>query len=285
MFKAKHETEMPTHADPAGEAAGVDKRRLPLFAQYGLAIVLAAAATLVAFVADQVVAAPGLTLIFVIPVVVAATLLGWGPSVVAIAVSVMAFDFFFTQPYFTFRMSEPSEIWAAGLLLVTAAIMSTVAGQSRRHAREARRAAVQAEALRTIAHAIIANRPQAEVIAAAATGLSRIFAAPAVVYAETEGRLRLEATAGGTEVSEADNEAAEKALQTHMHLRGDTYPNDHSLFDFWPVATPTPNQYVLGVNFERSRLERPADPDRFIEIVGAYVASTHAAQPDLRREA
>jgi K+-sensing histidine kinase KdpD len=40
--------------------------------------------------------APGLTLIFVLPVVIAGTAFGLGPSVAAIVASVLAFDFFFT---------------------------------------------------------------------------------------------------------------------------------------------------------------------------------------------
>lgn len=253
--------------------AGTDGARpLPILVQYGAALLLVAVATVLAFVATQVVAAPSLTLIFVIPVVIAATSLGWGPSVAAIIASILAFDFFFTQPYFTFRMTEPSEIWAAGLLLVTAAIVSTVAGQSRRRASESRRAAEQAQALQALAHSVIEDRPQQEIVQAAATALSRIFAAPAVIYSETKGGIRVEATAGNAAVSDAEAKAVTSTLETRLHLRGETYPNDQSNFDFWPVATPT-GRYVLGVDFKNSASERPSDPERFIDIVGAYVVS------------
>ncbi|MBS7702650.1 DUF4118 domain-containing protein [Chelatococcus asaccharovorans] len=248
-------------------------RRLPALAQYGVALLLVAVATFFAFIADRVVTAPTLTLIFVIPVVVAATSLGWGPSVVTVVASVLAFDFFFTQPYFTLQMTEPSEIGAALLLLATSAIVSTVAAESRRRALDARRAADQAQALQALAHTIIEDRPQKEVVEAAATALSRIFAAPAVIFSETDGRLRQEATTGGAVVSEVEAKAAENALNAHMHLRGETYPNDDSTFDFWPVANGAGRRYVLGVDFESSPFERPPDPERFIEIVGAYLAS------------
>ncbi|WP_414476145.1 DUF4118 domain-containing protein [Microvirga sp. M2] len=250
-----------------------DGGALPALVQYGVALLLVAAATLIAFAADHVVAAPSLPLIFVIPVVIAATRLGWGPSVAAVVASVLSFDFFFTQPYFTLRMTEPSEIWAAMLLLVTCTIVSAVAGQSRRRALEARRAADQAQALQALAHVIIGNRSQKEVIEAAAIALSRIFAAPAVIFSETEGHLRAEATAGGAVVSEVETKAAENALKARSHFRGETYPNDDSRLDFWPCITPTAHRYVLGVDFTNSVFERPPDPERFIDIVGAYVAS------------
>ena len=70
--------------------------------------------------------------IFVLPVVIAATALGWGPSLLAVSTSVLAFDFFFTEPFYSFRIASPSDVWAAALLLVIAAIVSTIAAESRR---------------------------------------------------------------------------------------------------------------------------------------------------------
>jgi K+-sensing histidine kinase KdpD len=274
MPEIVHEGQMSMPMSPSttsDDRAGIE--RLPAFARYGVAVVLVAVAILIAFAADDVILAPSLALIFVIPVVIAATSLGWGPSVAAVVTSVLAFDFFFTQPYFSLRMTEPSEIWSAVLLLATSAIVSAVAGQSRRHALEARRAADQAQALQALAHVIIEKRSQREVIAAAATTLSRIFAAPSVIFSKTGGRLQVEAEAGGAVVSGAEAKAATNALEAQAHFRGETYPNNDSRFDFWPVTTSGAPKYVLGVDFMSSEHGRPADPERFIELVGAYLAS------------
>lgn len=275
MPNAVHDGRMPVptslSATHDGRTAG--NERLTAFTRYGAALMLVAAAILVAFAADDVVVAPSLALIFVIPVVIAATSLGWGPSVAAVMTSVLAFDFFFTQPYYSLRMTEPTEIWSAVLLLATSAIVSAVAGQSRRHALEARRAADQAQALQALAHVIIEKRPQRELIAAAATALSRIFAAPSVIFSGTEAHLEAEATAGGALVSTAEASAAASALEARAHFRGETYPNDDSRFDYWPVATSGAQRYVLAVDFMSSDYGRPADPERFIEAVAAYVAS------------
>ena len=73
---------------------------------------------------------------------------------------------------------------------------------------------------------------------------------------------------GGAAVSEAEIKAAENALEAQAHFRGETYPKDDSKFDLWPVATPAARRYVMGVDFHSSVFERPPDPERFIEIVG-----------------
>src|SRR6185437_872839 len=113
---------------------------LPLIAQYGLALVFVALATGLALLVQHLISAPNVTLIYVLPVIISAALFDWGPSLLAVAVGVIAFDFFFTEPYYSFTMTNPSEIWAAVLLLVIASIVSSVAAQSRRRAMEAREA-------------------------------------------------------------------------------------------------------------------------------------------------
>ena len=142
---------------------------LPLIAQYGLALVFVAVATGLAFLVQHLISAPNVTLIYVLPVIISATLFGWGPSLLAVAVGVVAFDFFFTEPYYSLRMTNPSEIWAAVLLFVIASIVTSVAAQSRRRAMEAREAAEQAQALQALAHTVIEGRSQSQILQAAAT--------------------------------------------------------------------------------------------------------------------
>lgn len=247
--------------------------RLPRAVQYAIALALVAAAVFLAFVASSVVPAAGLTLIFVLPVVISGTAFGLGPSLTATVASVLAFDFFFTEPYLTLRMTDPADIWAAGLLLVTAAIVSTVSWQVRQYALDARRAAAQAEELRLLAHVVLQGASQPQIVDAAAAALCRIFAGPAAVYGQADGLLRVEATAGDAKLSDAEKEAARSALESGVHLRGETYPHDRSRFDMWPVTSAPERDYVLAVDFSRAVYDRPADVDRLVEIVAAYLVA------------
>lgn len=247
--------------------------RMGQAAQYGITLLLVTVATLLAFVVDHIIAAPNLTLIFVLPVVVAATFFGWGPALSAAVAGVLAFDFFFTQPYYSLRISSPSDLWAAGLLLVIAAIVSTVAAESRRRAIESRRAAERASALQALAHTVIEGRPRQEVILAAASALQRIFSAPALVFVQESGALSPEAVAGGAELTQAVREAAAGALTNQVHVRGEAYPYDQSPFDFWPVTTPGGSRLVVGVDFAHSEEDRPRTPEQFVDVVAGYLAA------------
>jgi two-component system sensor histidine kinase KdpD len=291
MARGDLEREMPevtTHRDvqigaaelrPEGpqEWRGAEGSGLPLVARYAASLLLVAAATLLAFIVDHVIAAPNLTLIFVVPVVIAATALGWGPSLLAVSTSVLAFDFFFTAPFYSFRIASPSDIWAAGLLLVIAAIVGAIAAESRRRAVEARGGAEQAQALQALAHVVIESRPQSEIVDAAATALSQIFGAPAVVFMQRASAFGPVATAGGAKITTAEAEAAKGALDTRLPARAETYPYHQSTFDFWPVATPNDSGCVIGVSFGRSGRGRPVAPERFVEIVAACLASAFRA--------
>lgn len=240
---------------------------------YLAALAMVAAATLLAFVAKVAIAAPNLTLVYVVPVVVAAVAFGWGPSLAAVIAGVLAFDFFFTEPYFSFTIASPSDVWAALLLLVVAAIVTTVAARARRRALDARRAADQAEALQDFAHLVIRARPRAETLQAAADALHRIFRAPAAIFLLEGGALRRTASAGGAELTPADEEAARGALAARLHTRAETYPYDRAEFEFWPVDAPSGCRCVLGVDFTRAPGERPEKPERLVDLISAYLAA------------
>ena len=248
---------------------------------YGLSLLLVAAATVVAFVVEHIVPTPNLSLVFVLPVIVAALSFGWGPALVSAMLSVAVFDFFFVEPRLTFRVDSPADVWALGLLLVVAAIASTVGAQSRGRAVAARRAAQQAEALHGLAHAVIKAEPTPALIKTAASALGRIFDAPAIVLAEQSGKLSPVAAAGGAILSPADEEAAQWALANDKPTRADTYPFDQAVFDFWPVQTPADHRLVLGVILARRSDGRPQDPSRQVELVAAYLsaAARGAAAP------
>ncbi|HEX5264731.1 MAG TPA: DUF4118 domain-containing protein [Phenylobacterium sp.] len=245
---------------------------LPLAGRYALSLLLVVLATVLAFVMRTMVATPSLTLLYVLPVVIAAVTLGWGPSLAAAVAGVLAFDYFFAPPLYSFRIASPSDLWATGMLLVIATIISTLAAEARRRAVEARRAAEQAQALQALAHVVVQARPQAEVIQAAATALNGAFRAPSVIFGKRNGGVTPLATAGKPEITEADEAAALGALDSRLPTRAETYPYDQAEFDFWPVVTPTGARAVLGVDFGATGRDRPDKPERLVEIVGAYVA-------------
>jgi two-component system sensor histidine kinase KdpD len=205
-------------------------------------------------------------------VVIAAVSFGWGPSLAAAVAAVLAFNFFLIAPRYSLNVADPANLWALMLLLITAAIVSAVAAQSRRRAVEAWNAADQATALQALARSLVAANGGGGAAQASAEALARLFQAPAVVFLQGETDLAVAAQAGGGKLAPADREAAGWALAARMATRGGAYPVEASAYDFWPVVTPQRQQAVIGVSISLGEAGRPDNPERLVEIVSGYLA-------------
>ena len=95
-----------------------------VWARYLAAIAMTAAAAIVAIAVDSKVHIPNLSLVFVIPVIIAGVGLGLGPSLCAAVVGALSFNFFLTEPRYSLAVDDPSNIWAIGLLFVVGLIAS-----------------------------------------------------------------------------------------------------------------------------------------------------------------
>lgn len=257
---------------PIGAPTGRSLRSSPLL-EYGASLGLVAATTAVALVVNYLIQTPNLSLIFVLPVLIAALSFGWGPALLAALAAVAAFDVFFVEPRYSFQVASTSDLWALGLLLVVAAIASTVAAQSRRRALDAQQAAQRAEALHRLARLVVEDARPAALYEAAGEALSVIFQTTAAVLVQQGCALASVVVTRGASLSAVDMEAARWTLENNTHARAGTYPFDAAEFDFWLVGRTVGKGVVLGVRVGATGGQRPAEPDRYVEMVGAYVAA------------
>jgi two-component system sensor histidine kinase KdpD len=239
--------------------------------RYGLSLAMVAAATFAAVIVDQAVTIPNLSLVFVLPVVIAAVSFGFGPALAAAVAGVVAYNFFLIGPRYTFRVADPANIWALLLLLVTAAVVSAVAADARRRALDAREAASQSAALQALARALVGETTLSGVAARCAEALSRLFHAPAIVLLRENGAVR-PFGAGGASPTDTDLKAAEWSQVSGCATRGGAYPAGEAEFDFWPITTPQRQQAVIGLKISTGEEGRPDRPERLVEIVAGYLS-------------
>jgi two-component system sensor histidine kinase KdpD len=262
-FPAARETAGPA-ADPVTS--------LPAGARYAVSLVFVAVATGAAQVLESRIGDRNLSLVYVLPVIVAASAFGLGPSLLATAAGVLAFDFFFIEPKYSLAIASPADLWAAGLLLVIATVASAAGAESRRRALAANEAAQRARALQALAHVVVQSGTLTEVVSEAAIALHKIFHAPAVIFIRGMGECRGVASAGMPQLTPSEIAAANWVRSAALATRAEKYPFGTSLFDFWPVGGPGTCECVIGVGFASSGRPRPAEADRFAEIVSGYLA-------------
>jgi K+-sensing histidine kinase KdpD len=238
--------------------------------RYLASIAMTAAATVVAVGVDSKVTIPNLSLVFVVPVIVAGVGLGLGPSLCSAVLGALAFNFFLTEPRYSLAVDDPANIWAIGLLFVVGVIASGVAFTSRQRATEAALLRRQVTVLQGYSHDVVAADNTNAIVSITSQALAALFQVPVVVMLVEEDREVSLDQVGEVEPQEAELEAARSSLATGTIVRSGVYPNLASRFDFWPVKTAEGQNAVIGLAFDPD--ERPSAPDALVNIVVRVLA-------------
>jgi K+-sensing histidine kinase KdpD len=256
-------TPMPD-ADPLlGSVASEVVRYLASFA-------MTAVATAVAVGVDSTVTIPNLSLVFVVPVIIAGVSLGLGPSLCSAILGALAFNFFLTEPRYSLLVDDPANVWAIGLLFVVGLIVSGVAFTSRQRATEAALLRRQATVLQGYSRDLVAADNTKAIVSITSQALAGLFQVPVVVMLVAGGRVVSLERVGDVEPQEPDLEAARSSLAIGTVVRSGIYPHLASRFDFWPVKTAEGQNVVIGLAFQPD--ERPSAPDTLVNIVGSVLA-------------
>jgi K+-sensing histidine kinase KdpD len=238
--------------------------------RYLASIAMTVAATVVAVAVDSKVTIPNLSLVFVVPVIVAGISLGLGPSLCSAVLGALAFNFFLTEPRYSLAVDDAANIWAIGLLFVIGLIVSGVAFTSSRRAAEAELLKRQTSVLQGYSRDVVAAGNTNAILSITSQALAALFRVSAIVMLVAEGRVVSLERAGDVEPKESELEAARSSLASGTILRSDVYPNLASRFDFWPVKTAGGQNAVIGIAFDPD--ERPSAPDTLVDIVVRVLA-------------
>jgi two-component system, OmpR family, sensor histidine kinase KdpD len=135
--------------EPAAEAAPLQTRRPPVrWKGYLAATALVAAATLVAAAADRFMANTNLAMIFLASVLLAGTLAGFGPALLAAALAAVTYNFFFLAPRLSFVIGHVADLITFAVFFAVAVTTGLLTGRVRDQARTAsRRASIVASLL------------------------------------------------------------------------------------------------------------------------------------------
>ncbi len=256
-----------TDTDPI---PALDLFKAPLVLRYLAAFLMTALATVVAVAVDSNVTIPNLSLVFVIPVIIAAVTFGFGSSFFSAILGALAYNFFLTEPRYTLNVDDPANIWAIALLFVVGCIASPVASIARRRADDAARLRQQAAVLRSYSRDTLAAGGTKAIIVNTANALEALFHVPVAVITMSGPAVDLVERRGNLELLQAELEAGQSTLTTGKAFPAGLYPFDTSRFDFWPVATSMGQQAIIGLAFDPD--ERPLKPGVLVDIVGSVLA-------------
>lgn len=248
---------------------------------YATSFIMTCFATAIAVGVDSSIAIPNLSLIFVVPVVIAGLSFGIGPSLFSAISGALYYNFFLTEPRYSLLVADAANIWAICLLFVVGAIVSGVAFTSQRRAGEANELRKKADILSAFSRDITGAADAKVLAQLTARTLSAMFRVPAVVILSSRDEAEhLEAT-GQIDLHESELQAARSAMTGEAPVRGGVYPDTASRFDFWPAKTDGSMHAVVGLAFDPD--ERPATPDTYVDVIrclfGLALADCAAKRP------
>lgn len=164
---------------------------------------------------------PDLEMLFLLTVMVTAVWFGRGPSIVAAALGVVSYNFFFVPPYYTLSMEDSRYFLTFAMMFGVGAAMSELAGRLRRQQRDAASREERTAALYQLTRELASTDTATHIAAIAARHAAASFNATAVVFGvDTEGGLKwLGAAPEGTQVGVKDLDVTKWTLE-HQTIAG-----------------------------------------------------------------
>jgi two-component system, OmpR family, sensor histidine kinase KdpD len=238
----------------------------PLSLLEGAGLTLAAAA--IAYPIDRVVDVSNLALVFLAAVLMSALTRGIWPALFTALLSVLTYNFLFTEPRYTFQVQDPENIVSLLAFSFAAVLVSALASRARNQTLAARTEARTSRELFGLAKGLASVASEDEVAQTLGAYTARAFDAECAVFARVGVKdLRLAGTApGAAQLNEADMAAARWTLDKGQPAgRGaDTLPGARWLFV--PMRTRSLFSGVLAIAretalspAERRRLDAMAD--------------------------
>jgi two-component system sensor histidine kinase KdpD len=154
---------------------------ISLVRPYAETLVMVAASTLAGMLMAPRWGTSAVDLLYLPGVLAAAGFYGLAPGMVAAVVSALAFNFFFTQPFHTFRITNPEDVATVALLFLVALVTSQLAARMRAQAQAAQGSAARNATIAGLARRLLSCSSDEAIAAIACRELGRLFDCNAVV--------------------------------------------------------------------------------------------------------
>ena len=263
------ETPVEGHEPPLGAAVPAAREIRP----YAVSLALVAAALLVAVVLHQYVSVTNVALAFLTAILIAAALYGLGPSLFACIAAVLAYNFFFLPPLYTFTIADPENVVALFFFGVVAVIASNLASRMRSQAVSARMRAKTTDDLYQFSRKLAVAVTLDDLLWATAHQVALMLKMRVVLLLPDEGSLILRAGFPPEDtLDEADFAAARWSWErNHVAGRGsDTLPGAKWLFS--PMRTGRGPIGVIGITRDEDGLFLSPDQQRLLDALADQAA-------------
>ena len=207
-------------------------------------------------------------LVFLTAIVAIAVRVGLWPSLFASVLSALCYNFFFTEPYYTFNISDPRNIVAVLFFTIVAVIVSNVAARARSLAVAAMTRARTTESLYSFSRKLSGVGTLDDVLWATAYQIAMMLKLRVVLLLPEEGSIAVKAGYPPEDVLDEADIAAAKWAWDHDRPAGrgaDTLPGAKRLF--LPMRTGRGVIGVVGLDNDKAGPMLTPDQRRLLDAL------------------
>ena len=238
---------------------------------WGFSLLAVGAATLAAFPLRDHFNAINLVMFYIAAVVVVAARAGTGPSILASVIGVSAFNFFFTEPYYTFDVYDTSYVFTFIVMLITSLIVGSLASRLREQAIIAHKREVEAKVLYALAGQLANVQGKHSIVSVAERHLAARFG----------GSIQLFLPDGRNLPRDLKEQSAVKWALEHGEPAGpgtNTYPGAEGFY--LPLIAEKQTVGALGILSGGKEIPRPALEAHAALIASALLRARKARQAE-----
>ena len=266
-------TSIPGDQEPVHREAAWQVHRP--WSRYLWAIFLLLAATGIGALFQHTISPTNLVMIYLLAVVVAAVYLGRGPSILVSLLSVLAFDFIFVPPYYTFAVSDTEYILTFIGLLGVGLVISELTARVRDQAEAAQRREAETSILYTLSRDLSTAEGLEAIVRAITDNVSQTFGREVVLFLpDSRGKESLRMIDKSSDFILDENEIAVAAWSFKFGQiagRG-TDTLSGSTGRYIPLKTPRGTVGVLGVKPKDVSRQMTVDQRRLLETFSRQAA-------------
>ncbi len=223
--------------------------------RYFISILFVILMTLLSFPLYDRLDPTNLVMLYLVAVILSAVYLGRGPAILASVTSVLAFDFFFIEPRFTFTVRDTQYILTFIGLLVVGLIISNSAALLRDQVDILRLRGQQSQALNNMSRELTAAITLDQVLEIVIRNVSDMFTRETVILLPENGRLAVKASTPGFTVSESELAVADWAFKHGKEAGRGTTTLPAAAIRYLPLKTVWRNRgYPWHVNPNPTRI-------------------------------
>jgi two-component system sensor histidine kinase KdpD len=251
-------------AEETGAQPLPKKRLIPSHPwSYLISLLAVTAVTLIAFSLSHLLSQVNLLILFLLPITGSALYLGWGPSVLATIVSVVAFDYFFVPPYFTFVIGDVQYFLSFVVYVSVAVLISNLASNLRHKVELLKASEARSTVLYGLSLDLVTAHNVDQVLQILMRHTRQIFPGEMAIFLPAGRLLEVEALTPGFEVNPKVTGVASWVLHNRQPAGRDTGTIPQARSSYFPMIT---GDKILGVMAISLEGERTLTPENLVVV-------------------